>query len=372
MPTTKQGTTKGTRRTPAAKRARPPQEGAMLEGFRSRLGEARQDWDWLVNQAEEMARVVQEQQVRLEEMDLLVRQRDGQLAEQQTHVEELEATLRQRDQEVEDLRARLAEREEAYSQQGKELEELRAQLARHEAAAAGLRDELAQAQAAQAAVPKEVTLPAQAFLERLAALEDMVRRQGESLAALRPLIQEEMARLHRRIDRLEAALAAAPARVAAPVAPAVVPAVAAVAPPPERLPVAPAVAAPPLKVARGESPLQDLLCEALDSLPAASLIGLAGLDGMGVELVARTERPRQAPLEVELADLAVDASRIASALGTGPLLTLAFQSGAEHYMVSPVGEGYFAFLLLPDEAFGEFRHAQAVLLQAASRLNDLF
>ncbi len=352
MATTKKGTTRSTRRTKTATATPPSQEGALLESFRSRLGEARQDWDWLLNQAEDLARIVQEQQLRLEEMDLLVRQRDGQLAEQQTRIEELEAALRQRTAEVDELRARLAEREQVHAQQEEELADLRLQLAQREALAATLRQELAQAQAAQVAMPRDVTLPAQALLERIDALEVLVQRQGESLAALRPLIQEEMARLHSRIDRLEARLAAAPV-VAAPAVP--------VVPPPA-----------PAPVARGEGPLQELLGEALDSLPAASLIGLAGLDGIGVDLVARAEPPAGAPLEVELADLAAGAVRAVEALGTGPLLTVAFQAGAEHYMVSPVGESHFAYLLLPDAAFDEFRHAQAVLLQAAGRLNDLF
>ena len=88
-------------------------------------------------------------------------------------------------------------------------------------------------------------------------------------------------------------------------------------------------------------------------------------------MLARREPPFAQPLEVELADLTTEAGRVAAALGTGPLLTLAFQAGDEHVLLSPVGEEHFAYLLTPSDSPADFRRAQAVLLQAASRIHDL-
>ncbi len=75
---------------------------------------------------------------------------------------------------------------------------------------------------------------------------------------------------------------------------------------------------------------------------------------------------------MELSELTVEAVRIASALGTGPLLTLAFQTGKEHCLISPVNEDHFAFVVTPAASADDFWRAQAVLLQATSRLNELF
>ena len=375
----------------------------MLEDFRSRMGEVREEMDQLARQAEEMERVVQEQQVRLEELDLLVRQRDEQLAEQQARVEELEGALRQRDQEIEDLRAQLAQREEATSQQRQEIEDLRgqlaqreetisqqreevedlrAQLAQREAAEVALREELTRAQAhliEREAVPEEKA-SVQELLARLSTLEDLVRQQNDTLAGVHSLIQEEMGQLHSRLDRLEAGIIAGPAptpvAVAAPPVEEAIPLEEVVAPAevvvaPEAPPEPVEVIAPPIEVAvAAEDPLQAPLYAALEMLPEALAAGLAGLDGLGVEIVAREKVHFDGPLEVELAELATSASRVAAAIGTGPLLTLAFQTGAEHCLVSPVGQEYFAFLLIPADSTAGFRQAQAVLLQAASRLSE--
>jgi predicted regulator of Ras-like GTPase activity (Roadblock/LC7/MglB family) len=107
-------------------------------------------------------------------------------------------------------------------------------------------------------------------------------------------------------------------------------------------------------------------------LPEAALVGLAGRDGLSVEMLVRHEPTFPQPLEVELADLTSEASRVAAALGAGPLLTVAFQAGDDHLLLSPVGEEHFAYLLTPSDSPADFRRAQAVLLQAVSRIHELF
>jgi len=339
----------------------------MLEDFRSRMGDLRQEMDRLANQAEELERVVREQQVRLEELDLQIRQRDEQLAEQQSRLEELQAALEKSEQALPELRAELAEREAALSRQGAELEELRAQLAQREANETALREELARASLAAAApVPAEAV--ASGLLERFAALEGLAQSQRETLTRILFLLQEQLAQPRER---------PAPRATAPAVPPSIPPARVVV--PAEEAPARVEVAAPAVKVAvpmaevaEAENPFQASLQEALESFPAATLASLAGRDGLTVETVARGERPAAEPLEVELADLTSEAHRVAAAVGTGPLLTLAFQSGDLSYLVSPVGVDYFAFLLMPAGSMEEFRHAQAVLLQTASRLSELF
>ncbi len=348
----------------------------MMENFRSRMGDLRQEMERLAGQADELERIVQEQQVRLEEMDLQVRQRDEQLAEQQARIEELEATLRQREEELASLRALLAEREGALSHKEGEISVLRSQLAEREAAEAALREELARLTQGTAGEPVQV--PLQAFMERFGALENLVTRQGNSLAGLRTLIQEEMVRLHTRLDHLEACLeglpAAAPPAGRAPVAPAA-PTTPTVAPAKLAVtPVEPTVAPPPVELVAAPEvadPIQAALLEALESLPLARTIGLAGRDGLSVESVGRGEQALDQPLEVELADLTAEAARVANALGVGPLLTLGFQAGEEHCLLSPLDEDHFAFVLTPAESPADFRLAQAVLLQTVSRLRDL-
>jgi predicted regulator of Ras-like GTPase activity (Roadblock/LC7/MglB family) len=392
-------------------------EGDMVEDFRTRMGDLREEINRIAGQAEELERVVREQQVRLEEMDLLVRQRDEQLAERQARVEELERTLRQREEEVAALRAQLAEREQTLIGKEDELAALRAQLVEREAAESALRAELARA--GQPPSPPVVEVPIEAFLERIGVIENLVNGQGESISALRTLLQQEMAGLHARLDRLEARLAAAPVpavaaaplipwaeeivappvpqveevaappmpqveEVAAPLPPQVeevaallppqVEEVAAVAPAAvpvlEVVPPVAEVVAPPPAVTVADS-LQVVLQETLEMLPEASLVGLAGRDGLSVEMLARREPAFPQPLEVELADLSTEATRVATALGAGPLLTIAFQAGDDHLLLSPVGEEHFAYLLTPADSPADFRRAQAVLLQAASRIGEL-
>ncbi len=322
----------------------------MLEDFLSRMGELRLEMERLAGQAQELERVVQEQQLRLEEMDLLVRQRDEQLAERQARVEELEERLRRRDRELAEMQARLAEAEATCLRQKEELAELRVLLSQREESEVALREELALQERPAALEP--VTLPVQALLERLSALEGLSRQQAAELAGLRSTFQEELSRLNGRLERLEAGLRVAPLPAAPPVE-------------------APAVAIAPPPVELVADPVQALLQETLESLPRALCIGLGSLDGLNVALVARQEWAAE-PLEVELAELTAEAGRIASALGTGPLLTLAFQTGAEHCLISPISEDHFAFVVTPAASADDFRRAQAVLLQAASRLNELF
>ncbi len=323
----------------------------MLEDFLSRVGELRQEMERLAGQAQELERIVQEQQLRLEEMDLLVRQRDEQLAERQTRVEELEERLRRRDRELAEVQARLAEAEATCLRQKEERAELQALLAQREESEATLREELAHRE--QPAAPGTVTLPVQALLERLSALEELARRQADETAGLRSVFQRELAHLSGRLERLEVDLR--------------------VAPPPAAPPVeAPAVAVAPPPVERVVDPIQALLQEALESLPEARCVGLSGMDGLNVALAARREWAAGEVPEVELAELTVEAGRIASALGTGPLLTLAFQTGKEHCLISPVNEDHFAFVVTPAASADDFWRAQAVLLQATSRLNELF
>jgi predicted regulator of Ras-like GTPase activity (Roadblock/LC7/MglB family) len=319
----------------------------------------------LAGQADELERVVQEQQTRLEELDLLLRQRDEQLAQQQSRVGDLEAALHQREEEVASLRALLSEREAALSHKEGEISVLRSQLAEREAAEAALREELARV--GQGAAPEPVQVPLQIFVERFGVLEDLVNSQGTTLAGLRTLIQDEMVRLHTRLDQLEARLEGVPAgavRAEAPVA--VVEVVA---------PEAPLVAAPlpavAIEVAEGEDPIQAALLEALENLPLARIVGMAGRDGLSVESVGRGEQAADLPLEVELAELTAEAVRVAAALGAGPLLTLAFQAGDEHCLLSPIDDDHFAFVLTPAESPADFRFAQAVLLQTASHLREV-
>lgn len=326
----------------------------MLEDFLSRMGELRLEMERLAGQAQELERVVQEQQLRLEEMDLLVRQRDEQLAERQARVEELEERLRRREKELAEARTRLTEAEATCLRQEEELAELRALLSRCEASKAALRDELARQE--RPAAPETVTLPVQALLERLSALEGLARRQEAELAGLRSIFQEGLSHLSRRLERLEAGLPPAP------VAP---------TPPPVEVP-APAVAVAPPPIEWVADPIQALLQEALESLPEALSVGLSGLDGLNVALANRREWAAGEALEVELAELTAEAGRVASALDTGPWLTLAFQTGTEQCLISPVSEDHFAFLVTPAASADDFRRAQAVLLQAASRLNELF
>lgn len=371
----------------------------MVENFRSRMGDLRQEMDRIAGQAEEMERIVQEQQVRLEEMDLLVRQRDEQLSEQQAHVEELESTLRQHKEDLTTLRAQLAEKEQSLAVRDQELDALRAQLSQHEETEAALREELAQLRQAPTAAAEPV--PVQPLLERFAVLESLVNRQGESLFSLRAIIQEEMARLHSRLDQLEARLAAAPVSIPTPRVAEVAPPVEAAAPAalsPLAAPVTeappPAVALPDVALPVENAPavlptveiepppiapfalveadsLQTVLQETMDMLPTAALVGLAGRDGLNVEMLVRREPAFAQPLELELADLTAKVSRVAAALNTGPLLTVAFQAGDEHLLLSPVGEDHFAYLLAPADSPGDIQQAQAVLLQTVSRINDL-
>lgn len=332
----------------------------MLEDFLSRMGELRLEMERLAGQAQELERVVQEQQLRLEEMDLLVRQRDEQLAERQARVEELEERLRQRDRELAEMQTRLAEAEATCLRQKEELAELQALLSQREESEAALREELALRE--RPAAPEEATLPIQALLERLSTLEGLARQQAGELAGLRSSLQEQLSRLYGRLERLEAGLQVAQPPAVLPVeAPTV-----AVAPPPVELVAAP----PPAELVA--DPIQALLQEALESLPKALCVGLSGLDGLNVALAVRQEWAAGEPWEVELAELTAEAGRVASALGTGPLLTLAFQTGTEHCLISPVSEDHFAFVVTPAASADDFRHAQAVLLQAASRLNELF
>ncbi len=328
----------------------------MLEDFLSRMGELRLEMERLAGQAQELERVVQEQQLRLEEMDLLVRQRDEQLAERQARVEELEERLRRREQELAEARTRLAEAEATCLRQEEELAELRTLLSQREASEAALRDELARQE--RPAAPETVTLPVQALLERLSALEELARRQEAELAGLRSTFQEGLSHLSRRLERLEAGPPPAPA----PAAP---------TPPPVEVP-APAVAVAPPPLEWVADPIQALLQEALESLPEVLCVGLSGLDGLNVALAARQEWTAGEALEVELAELTAEAGRVASALDIGPLFTLAFQTGTEQCLISPVSEGHFAFMVTPAASANDFRRAQAVLLQAVSRLNELF
>jgi len=330
----------------------------MLEDFISRMAELRLEMERLTTQAQEMERLVQEQQLRLEEMDLLVRQRDEQLAERQARVEELEERLRRRDRELAELQARLDEAESTILRQREELEELQARLAQREASEAALREELTLRER-PAAPPETVSPPAPALLERLATLEELARRQEDELSRLHATLQEALLHLNRRLERLEAGLPVAP------------PSAAPAAPPPEApAPTVVAVAPPPVEFA--VDPIQAPLQEALESLPEALCAGLSALDGLPVALASRREWAVGKPLEVELAELTAEAGRIASALGAGPLLTLAFQTGTEHCLISPIREEHFAFLVTPAASAEDFRRAQAVLLQTASRLNELF
>jgi len=421
----------------------------MVEDFRSRMGDLRAEFDRIANQAEDLERIVQEQQNRLEEMDLLVRQRDEQLAEQQSHVEELETTLRQHEEEVASLQAQLAEKEQSLAERDQELAALRAQLAVYEATEEALREELVQLRQPPAPAAE---VPIQTLLERFAVLESLVTHQGESVTSLHALLQEEMVRLNSRLDQLEVRLTAAP--VAIPVAealppeekaPAVdeapvevevvppeeeaplpeeeIPAVEEEAPPEAEAPAlveapvevevvppeeeaplpeeeipaveeeappeaeAPAVAEAPVAVEvvppeeeaplpeeeppPVADPLQAVLQESLDMLPTATLVGLAGRDGLNVEMLARRETELAQPIELELADLTTAALQVTTALATGPLLTVAFQAGDDHLLLSPVGEDYFAYLLTPSDSPAEFQRAQAVLLQAVSQINEL-
>jgi len=365
----------------------------MPEDLRSRMDSVLEEIQRLTAQAEEWQRVAQQQQAQLEELDLLVRQRDEQLAERQARVEELEEILRQRDQEIETLRGQLAEGAEALPRWEQELAVLRQQLAEKEAVEAVLREELARLTGS--ALP--AAGPAPHWTAALDALTEQARAQSETLTALRIWLQEEMGQLHGRLGRLEAGLAAlpppAPAKeaVAVTAPPMVVPstemaeapaveAVAAAPPtfaPPTVLPETPAVeavaAAPPTFAPpiAPEEPLQALLYEVLDNLPAATCIGLASLDGLAVEMMARQEQRFALPLEIELADLTREALHTADALGIGPLLTIAFQVHAEHCLISPIGEDHFVFLLTPLEGGEQFRRAQAILLQTAIRLNEI-
>lgn len=405
----------------------------MIDDFRSRMSELRQEMDLLTSQAEDLERVAQEQQGRLEEMDLLVRQRDDQLAEQQTRIDELETTLQEREQELGELREHLAGLEATLSQQNEDLEDLRAQLVHREETIQTLREELAHAEtqlAEQEAPPEEEAL--QSILERFSTLEKRMESQGETLSQLHAEFKQEMSELHQRLSNIELALTEAilrpaPAAVAvhappeeiapveqeAPVlaeqaavvlaeeAPAVLEAAEEIlkAPPviepaplvleePEIIEKAPAAeaaaaleelplvsaaeiaAAPPEVSVAVEDPLQALLYDALENLPGARMAGLAGHDGLGVE-VATLDGEQNKLLEIELAELMAKAHRAANALGTGPLLTLAFLIGEEHCLVSPVSTDYFTYLLTPAESTDQFRRAQAVLLQAASRLKEL-
>lgn len=347
----------------------------MAEDFRARMGSVLEEIQRLTAQAEEWEQIAQKQQAQIEELDLLVRQRDEQLAEQQARVEELEEALRQRDQELETLRRQLAEAT-ALPRREEELAVLHERLAEKEAVEAVLREELARLTSAPSAEGQQ---PTPDWAAPLGALAEQVRAQGEALAGMRAFLQEEMARLHSRLDRLERVRleAPAPAAAVAPPAPAVFVPVEAppeiVLPPetvpPAAAPVAPPMAAPPFPAP--EEPLQAVLYEALDMLPAATCIGLASLDGLSVEMMVRQEQRVELPLEIELADLTREAARVTAAMGIGPLLTLAFQTSDEHCLISPVGEDHFAFLLSPLAGGPDLRRAQAILLQTAIRLNEI-
>lgn len=337
----------------------------MLDDFRARMAELRQEMERLTGQAEELERIVREQQAHLEELELQVRQRDEQLAEQQALLEQRESDLRERTEQLEAARQALAAREETIARLEQELEEMRAQLAQREATEAVLREELARATVERKATIEEATLGD--VMERVVAVEDRLQRQEETLARLEELLRDGLERIAQRLEAMAALPRVAPAIEEAP-AP-VAPEAAGVTP----APVAPEAAAveavaPPAEVPEG---MQAILWEALENLPGARVAGFAGRDGLAVEVVSRDVTPASPLLEVELADLAQEASRVAGALGTGPMLTVAFQAGETSCLVSPVGPDYFAFLLAPSNSIDDLRYAQAVLLQAASRLREL-
>ncbi|MGC8874573.1 MAG: hypothetical protein ACP5SI_09045 [Chloroflexia bacterium] len=340
----------------------------MLDDFRTRIAELRQEMERLTGQAEELERIVREQQAHLEELELQVRQRDEQLAEQQALLEQMERDLRERTEQLEAARLALDEREEAVSRLEQELEEVRAQLAQREATEAVLREELARATVERRVPAEEATLAD--VMERVVALEQRLQHHEEMLARLEELAHEGVARITGQLEAVLALPRPVPAReVVSPaaVAPEVVEAapapvaVQAVAVPAEQL-------APAVEVAEG---MQAILWEALENLPRARVAGFAGRDGLAIEIVSRAEAPASPLLEVELADLIEEASGVAGALGTGPVLTLAFQAHETSCLVSPVGPDYFAFLLAPSSSIDDLRYAQAVLLQAASRLSEL-
>lgn len=360
----------------------------MLDDFRARMAELREEMERLAGQAEELERIVREQQAHLEELELQVRQRDEQLAEQQSLLEQRENELRERTEQLETARQALAEREETLGRLEQELEELRAQLAQREATEAVLREELARATVARKAAIEEATLGD--VMERVVSVEDRLQRHEEMLTRLEELLREGMAQI---AQQLEAVLALPrPARVAeeAAVSPetVVLPEAAGVAPAIAEAPAAPAApeavaavptaaapeiaaveyVAPPVEALEG---MQAILWEALENLPGARVAGFVGRDGLAVEIVSRDVASASPLLEVELADLTREASRVAGALGAGPVLTVAFQAGDTSCLVSPVGPDYFAFLLAPSGVVDDLRYAQAVLLQAASRLNEL-
>ncbi len=425
----------------------------MVEDFRSRMSELLQEMGRLDRQAADLEEVVRKQQAQLEEMDLLVRQRDEQLAEQQGRVEELEATLKEREEELAGLRERLSEQDATIAGQQQEIASLRAQLTQREGVIQTLEEELGRREAGEMALREQLALVeaeepppekglAQALLERFVGLETLLQQQGEALFFLR----EELIRLHGRVEQIEAGLTALPAAIPI-AAPAVVeiappevvemvappevvemvapPEVVEVAPPPEAEVVAPpevvemvappevVEVAPPPEVVEMVAPPEVVevapppeaevvvppevveevvppevvevvappeeaveaapwlvpLYDVLGMVPRARVVGLAGRDGLGVERVARGEVDLEA-LEVELAGLVVSARQTSAALQAGPLLTLAFQIGGDHCFLSPVGGDYFAFLLTEITSVNDFRQAQAVLLQAASRLAE--
>jgi hypothetical protein len=360
----------------------------MVEDFRSRMNK-------LLQEAEDMERVAREQQSQLEEMELLVRQRDEQLAEQQARVEELEIALKERDEESETLRSQLAEQEETLSKQKEEIDDLRSQLAQREASEQTLHEELSEREATETALREQLAEaethvqekapeeePTALLLDRFAGMEALFQQQHENLL----FIQQELTRLHERFDHLGDRLADVPPPVV--VEEVIEPeeeveavieleeevaavieleeVVAAVVEPEE---VVAAVVEPEEVVAEARSPLQIPLYQVLEMVPSAAMVGLAGHDGLEVERIAQEGMAFES-LELELADLAARARSVSGALESGPFLTLAFQFGEDFCMLSPVGEDHFAFILSPVESVDDFRRTQAVLLQAASQLTE--
>ncbi|MBN1485880.1 MAG: hypothetical protein JXA37_14295 [Chloroflexia bacterium] len=368
----------------------------MLEDFRSRMGDLREEMDTLAQQAEELETVARNQQSQLEELEFLIRQRDEQLVEQQSRIDELTATLEERERELAELRSHLEAGASISSQQDQELQELRNQLAQRESKIQALQEQLSQAETLLLGRTTEVgEEPLQQIVARLSSLENRLVLQDESLIQIRSLVQEEVSHLRQGLANIEATLAKAslPPVVPVPAAEEV-----SLVPPTEEVLVLPAekeiAVVPPAEGVAEEAVavlpeeefvlaplpedmaiadvLESLLQESLNNLPTAKAVGLFGRDGLNVETAKRPERELDELVYVELADFVGSTWPSMAALDMGTLMTLAFRSGDETYLLSPLNEDYFAFLLAELDSADQLRHAQAVLLQTISRLSDYF
>lgn len=101
----------------------------------------------------------------------------------------------------------------------------------------------------------------------------------------------------------------------------------------------------------------EILNDAANSVEGAMVVGLIGVDGIGVETVINNgyELDSEA-VEVELAGLVGSVSRATQALAGGPVKDLFVEAENQSYVISLLDRNYFLVVMLgPDANLGRAR-----------------